>query len=268
MCCDEIREKISTMADGELSESDRAQVMEHLAACPECLAVYDAFSALSQVISDLEPVPDGFTESVMRKVNGQAAKPKKKQWLSRVTAVAACVALILLCGKSMDGLPFPGARSMPAVFSADADDRSLISAMDDDGNDSAALEEDSVEMAASLMEYSYVSVTAVDADSSEDQKQNIESASIEDDKTQSVLSDATANTPGLQSILQVAIVAAPGQYTTSPDCTLLFYNDDGSSCTLNIWIDGERLYCEKSDGSAAYYAAGTADEFRAAFLTD
>ena len=55
MCCDEIREKISTMADGELSESDRAQVMEHLAACPECLAVYDAFSALSEVISDLEP---------------------------------------------------------------------------------------------------------------------------------------------------------------------------------------------------------------------
>ena len=42
--CEKCREMISCLLDGELSQAEQSFVREHIAACPECRSVYDAFS--------------------------------------------------------------------------------------------------------------------------------------------------------------------------------------------------------------------------------
>ena len=75
MCCDDFREKISVMIDEALSEEDRTLVTEHLAACPECMQVFEAFSALSACLGELEEPPEGLRDAVMEIVRVQARRP-------------------------------------------------------------------------------------------------------------------------------------------------------------------------------------------------
>lgn len=41
--CEKCREMISCLLDGELSQAEQSLVREHIASCPECRSVYDAF---------------------------------------------------------------------------------------------------------------------------------------------------------------------------------------------------------------------------------
>lgn len=56
---------ISCLLDGELSEAEQSLVREHIASCPECRSVYDAFSAVSEQMHEEEPLPDGLHEKIM-----------------------------------------------------------------------------------------------------------------------------------------------------------------------------------------------------------
>ena len=78
MNCNEIRELISSMLDHELCAEDSAVVTEHLAECPECMRVFEAFHAISVSLEELEDVPDGFTEAVMHKINTPVPVKKRK----------------------------------------------------------------------------------------------------------------------------------------------------------------------------------------------
>ena len=95
--CEKCREMISCLLDGELSQAEQSLVREHIASCPECRSVYDAFSAVSEQMHEEEPLPEGLHEKIM---SGIKAKPKKKNgivWI-KYLSVAACLALVIFAG--------------------------------------------------------------------------------------------------------------------------------------------------------------------------
>lgn len=90
-------ELISCLLDGELSEREEAEVREHIAACPECKSVYDAFAALSGSVSQLEEPPEWLHEDIMSAVSRERRKKPRVIWL-RTLSAAACLALVVLAG--------------------------------------------------------------------------------------------------------------------------------------------------------------------------
>ncbi len=83
--CEEYREALSALLDGELPAEESAALRAHIAACPECRAVYEAYAALHDALRAPQPVPDTLARSVMRQVK----KPKTVRW-QRYLAMAAC----------------------------------------------------------------------------------------------------------------------------------------------------------------------------------
>lgn len=95
--CEKCREMISCLLDGELSQAEQSLVREHIASCPECRSVYDAFSVVSAQLHEEEPLPEELHEKIM---SGIKAKPKKKTgivWI-KYLSVAACLALVIFAG--------------------------------------------------------------------------------------------------------------------------------------------------------------------------
>ena len=99
--CEEYEVWISAFLDGELSGEDRAELMEHMAACRSCQRYFDDLVAIHDALDQEEvPVPEGFAEQVMARVGETAQEtprrsipfPRWRQW----TALAACCALAVL----------------------------------------------------------------------------------------------------------------------------------------------------------------------------
>lgn len=99
--CEKYEPWISAFLDGELSGKDRAELMEHMAACPSCQRYFDDLVAIHDALDQEEaPVPEGFAEQLIARVGEtEQEKPRKvikvshwRQW----TAMAACCALALL----------------------------------------------------------------------------------------------------------------------------------------------------------------------------
>lgn len=98
--CEKYLEMISAMIDGQLDDTDRAELMAHVLECDNCRRALDAFSAIAEDMKQLAPVPEGFAAGVM----GSIGKPKKKiiHW-QRYAAMAAC--LVLVCVAGLRALP-------------------------------------------------------------------------------------------------------------------------------------------------------------------
>lgn len=99
--CEKYEVWISAFLDGELSAENRAELMEHMAACRSCQQYFDDLVAIHDTLDQEEvPVPEGFAEQVMARVGEtEQEKPRRaillpqwRQW----TALAACCALVLL----------------------------------------------------------------------------------------------------------------------------------------------------------------------------
>lgn len=94
--CREYQELISRLIDGDLSESEQADVRAHTAICPECAAVYEAFCSLSGELSgDLVAPPESLRETVMADIRREklraVRRPRRAIWTA-----AACLAVVLL----------------------------------------------------------------------------------------------------------------------------------------------------------------------------
>ena len=75
--CPEIKEMISAMLDGEILDSDRTVIENHIKPCPECAAMYEDFDALSDAFAEeIVPVPASLHGKIMKRVR-TSAKPKK-----------------------------------------------------------------------------------------------------------------------------------------------------------------------------------------------
>lgn len=162
--CEKCREMISCLLDGELSQAEQSFVREHIAACPECRSVYDAFSAVSAQLHEEEPLPDGLHEKIM---SGIKARPKKKTgivWIKYLSA-AACLALVIFAGIK-SGMLSPAdhktdsndlyvAKSLPVLdgrFTGQSGEESDGNTQEQSAKTSVTLEETDAEKLLALIE--------------------------------------------------------------------------------------------------------------------
>lgn len=162
--CEKCREMISCLLDGELSQAEQSLVREHIASCPECRSVYDAFSAVSEQMHEEEPLPDGLHEKIM---SGIKAKPKKKTgivWI-KYLSVAACLALVIFAGVK-SGMLSPAehktdsndlyvAKSLPVLdgrFTGQSGEESYGNTQEQSAKTSVTLEETDAEKLLALIE--------------------------------------------------------------------------------------------------------------------
>ena len=113
MTCEEARNQLSAYLDHELSELEAARLEAHLAQCPDCSALLEAYKFIDTGLTDLiEPVPEGFSQRVMDNLPKQS-KPKHRRFayggFTAVAAVAAVLVLAIAAGKLK--LPSMGASS-------------------------------------------------------------------------------------------------------------------------------------------------------------
>ena len=96
--CEEYQELISRLLDGDLTVRERVALEEHIRSCPDCAALYSAFSAISkQVAGDLEEAPLDLRANVMAEIRREEIRKKNRMpaALRGVLAAAACLAIIV-----------------------------------------------------------------------------------------------------------------------------------------------------------------------------
>ena len=136
--CEYYQEMISRRIDDELSEKERAVLARHLDTCPECSALYAAFSGLSAAIADdLEAPPEELSDNIMaelRRADIQVKNRRKPRWRGALAA-AACLALVIMAARLVPDLfqassaaPAAGEMAAPAAYEyAAAEDNSVES---------------------------------------------------------------------------------------------------------------------------------------------
>lgn len=100
--CKEIQELISALIDGKVSEKEKAEVYAHVEKCSECKAMLEAFTAVSESLGELEDVPEGLHENIMRSVKSEGIK-KKAPW-KKIIPLAACLVLVIFGALSLRGM--------------------------------------------------------------------------------------------------------------------------------------------------------------------
>lgn len=121
--CEQYTALISAAVDGELTEAEHRELMDHLAKCPACREVYAQMSAMHLAFAELDdiPLPGDLTGDVMAKVRaqGQIKRPRHYWW--QVGAAAACCALVFFGYRYLQAgaLPAgPADQSAPYAVSA------------------------------------------------------------------------------------------------------------------------------------------------------
>ncbi len=207
--CEKCREMISCLLDDELDDTERGLVREHIAQCPECRSVYDAFCAISEQMREPEPLPDGLHEKIM---SGISAKPKKKTgivWIKYLSA-AACIALVI----------FAGAKS--GILSSD----NSVEHAANDGYSVAATSPTEDELGSDGSNKSR-----------EDQEQlALSDADAVDEATADKLAALLAPSDEKRGV---------GKASAEPDYSVTL--PDGS--TVLIYIDGQSVYADLGDGA-------------------
>ena len=95
--CEFYQELISRMVDGDLSAREEADLARHTETCPDCAALFQAFSAISgQIGEDLEEAPFDLRDNVMAEIHREEIRRRNRipTILRSVLSAAACVALI------------------------------------------------------------------------------------------------------------------------------------------------------------------------------
>lgn len=101
----EYKELLSAFLDGELNETERADVLAHLETCEACQTYLAELNEMHAAFGDLEDidVPEGFAAGVLARLHeaeksAWAAKPPKGRTWRAWAGVAACAAVVLLAG--------------------------------------------------------------------------------------------------------------------------------------------------------------------------
>ena len=293
MNCNEIREKISCMLDGQLSAEDSAIVAEHLAECPECMRAFEAFHAISIAMEELEDVPAGFTEDVMTRIrkSNTTPTPKKRPMsifrTAGMVAAAACAALVLMAGTKFANThmyvgggtadtaeyvqlqratPTPAATQQISFISdnaaVDTDDRGADVAEHTDIQD--AVNEESINAAPTM---------TMNVDLTAQPPMAIDGEAPIMDPTEStppmetqapVPPPAVTATPipqmellFVEDLLLVYEEAAFDLFEENPAYEVTVTAEDGTEVMLKIWLDGERIYCKDEAAGTAWYTFGT-----------
>ena len=118
--CEQYRQMMSAMLDGELDARAEAALAEHLKTCADCAKLYAAFSAVSAALSDgLEEPPQSLSANVMAEVRRSAIRRKNRRLSGSVRgfiAAAACLAVIVAASLALR--PATVAGSAASTYSA------------------------------------------------------------------------------------------------------------------------------------------------------
>ena len=96
--CEDYQLLISRMTDEDLSPSEERELRAHIETCPDCAALYQAFSMLSGCLSeDLEESPFDLRDNVMAEIRREEIRRRNRlpKALRVVLSTAACAAVIL-----------------------------------------------------------------------------------------------------------------------------------------------------------------------------
>lgn len=266
MKCSEIRELISCMLDQELSAEDSAIVTEHLAECPECMRVFEAFHSISVSLEELEDVPSGFTEAVMSRINTPTARNKHRPVFRRLIGLAACVALVLLAGSNfipkyanitgnaqdtaqytLIGRQTPKPTATPTPYA----DQARIGDGDTGSGDTA----EDLGVSLALAPETTDALLAPNA--------TVSSVPVPTPTPTPAPTATPKPTPELiipEDLLIVVVDANEQLHTQSPDYTLILNDENGNPVELSIWMEADRIYCKNTETGAAWYTVGTPEK--------
>jgi len=111
--CDKYQELISCMLDEELSAEENAALAEHLQSCPECRAMFEAFSGLSAALKEgMEEAPESIRINVMAELRRSDIAAKKKKSKRRRHFLTAAACLVLAVGAGYLAMPKMGRDSV------------------------------------------------------------------------------------------------------------------------------------------------------------
>ncbi len=132
---DDYRELISRLLDEDaaLTAEENRRLQAHLAECADCAAVYQAFSALSETLSeDLEEPPARLRENVMAELRREEIRRKNRRRISPAAFIAAAAVLALAIGLGPRLLPpkavgnaYPPQAAAGTVYAEEAQYRSF-----------------------------------------------------------------------------------------------------------------------------------------------
>lgn len=146
--CEQYEMLISAFLDGELSGDEKAEVAEHLAACPVCQRYFDDLVAIHDVLEREEaPVPEGFADRVMagvRDTTQDRAVLRFPHW-RRWAALAACCAIAAL---ALWTLPLQHTKTADQSIAEDSAEADVREAPAPAGAPAAQAEDGTAEAAA------------------------------------------------------------------------------------------------------------------------
>lgn len=94
---------VSAVIDGEATDDERAELAKHIAECPECAALLEAYSAVGAELADGVEPPAKLAEGIMYRVKNE--KKKRRFAFGRFTAIAAAAIVIVVAGRfALSGL--------------------------------------------------------------------------------------------------------------------------------------------------------------------
>lgn len=117
--CERYEAMISALIDGELSGEEEAELRAHMADCPDCGAMYEAYFAVAAALRE-QDVPDTLHEGIMTKVRAAEKAGRTQRTIVRLRPIlAAAACLIVLVGtvfalKNTVGFGRRDAKAAPA----------------------------------------------------------------------------------------------------------------------------------------------------------
>jgi hypothetical protein len=101
MDCEKIREKFSSLLEGDLSPFDEKMIKEHLSSCPECQKDFETFKKTMNWLHSVEELeaPEGFLTEIYQKMEDRKRMETRHgwvHWLSRMNLPAQAVAMVAI----------------------------------------------------------------------------------------------------------------------------------------------------------------------------
>jgi hypothetical protein len=266
--CEKAQELMSQYIDGEITDSDKDFLTEHLKTCHECSEMFSILAEVSFLMADdVEPPPELLTNVMqgVNKINDERKSSKKrgKVIYFKYLAVAACFALVITAGiKLMPGFGLSSASTDSAmiVSASEADtattaevypletqsaDYESAEASDSSVPESASEETSSAAKAPSFSASSSAGSADNDADNSSAQDSILSSSVAPDSKS----NQESASTYDFADYLAILYV---NELPETVDDTEVFELDDGSLAVAISAEDLDTLLDELNSGSEEY----------------
>lgn len=98
MDCTEVKNNLSALIDGEVTDSEREKLLSHIAECEDCRNEYAELRQLKKDISRLNvQLKSALADSVMKKISAETL-PEKKKSPFFVRYIGTAAALIIIAG--------------------------------------------------------------------------------------------------------------------------------------------------------------------------